>query len=459
MLRIDAGATGPYCDGMSRRNFVQLAMTGMASLGLGDLLRARAASAAAGSPAKDTSVILIWLDGGPGHMDMYDMKPEAPAEYRGIWRPINTNVPGVEITELFPRQAKVADKFSIVRSLHHDTGDHFDGAHRMLTGRFGATGANTAGKYPSVGSIATRVLGPRKSGMPAHVAVPYASSVGIRPGYFGANFVGQQYDPFETNGDPNSDGFKVQNLELVGGMSIDRLNDRRSMLARFDSLRRQVDNSGVLDAVDRFDRNAYEMVTSPEARKAFDISAEDPKTRELYGRTHWGQCTLLARRLVEAGSTFVTVHYGGWDHHWNLQSGYESLLPQVDAAVAGLFTDLAQRGLDKKVLVMLCGEFSRTPRMNDGGNGGPPGSQGTPGRDHWGNAMFCLMGGGGVKGGQIVGSTNRLGEAPQDRPLTPGDIHATMFHCLGVDPQTAFTDHSGRPVTAVEHGAVIEELV
>ncbi len=459
MLRIDAGTTAPYCDGMSRRNFVQLAMTGMASLGLGDLLRARAVSAGAGTQAKDTSVILIWLDGGPGHMDLYDMKPEAPAEYRGIWRPINTNVPGFEITELFPRQAKVADKFSIVRSLHHDTGDHFDGAHRMLTGRFGATGANTAGKYPSMGSIATRVLGPRKSGLPAHVAVPYASSVGLRPGYFGANFVGQQYDPFETGGDPNSDGFKVNNLELGGGMTIDRLSDRRALLTRFDALRRQVDNSGVLDAVDRFDRDAYEMVTSSEARKAFDISAEDAKTRELYGRTNWGQCTLLARRLVEAGSTFVTVHYGGWDHHWNLQSGYESLLPQVDAAVAGLFTDLAQRGLDKKVLVVLCGEFSRTPRMNDGGNGGPAGSQGTPGRDHWGNAMFCLMGGGGVKGGQIVGSTNRLGEAPQDRPLTPGDIHATMFHVLGVDPQVAFTDHSGRPVTAVEQGEVIRELV
>jgi uncharacterized protein (DUF1501 family) len=231
------------------------------------------------------------------------------------------------------------------------------------------------------------------------------------------------------------------------------------MLGRFDALRRQVDNSGVRDAVDRFDRDAYEMVTSAEARKSFDISAEDPKTRELYGRTNWGQSTLLARRLVEAGSTFVTVHYGGWDHHWDLQKGYETLLPQVDAAVAGLFTDLAQRGLDKKVLVMLCGEFSRTPRMNDGGNGGAPMSQGTPGRDHWGNAMFCLLGGGGVKGGQIVGSTNRLGEAPLDRPLTPGDIHATMFHCLGVDTHVAFTDHSGRPVTAVEQGEVIRELV
>jgi uncharacterized protein (DUF1501 family) len=459
MLRIDAGSTAPYCDGMSRRNFVQLAMTGMASLGLGDLLRAKAVSAAAGTPAKDTSVILIWLDGGPGHMDMYDMKPEAPAEYRGIWRPINTNVPGFEITELFPRQAKVADKFSIVRSLHHDTGDHFDGAHRMLTGRIGANGSNTAGKFPFIGAMACNVLGPRKSGMPAHVAVPYASSVGVRPGYFGANYIGQQYDPFETNGDPNSDGFRVNNLDLAGGMTIDRLSDRRAMLASFDAMRRQVDNSGVLDAVDRFDRDAYEMVTSPEARKAFDISQEDAKTRDLYGRTHWGQCTLLARRLVEAGSTFVSVHYGGWDHHWNLQSGYESVLPPVDAAVSGLFTDLAQRGLDKKVLVVLCGEFSRTPRMNDGGNGGAPMSMGTPGRDHWGNAMFCLLGGGGVKGGQIVGSTNRLGEAPLDRPIVPGDIHATIFHCLGVDPHLSFNDHSGRPITAIEQGEVIRELL
>ncbi|HVW38274.1 MAG TPA: DUF1501 domain-containing protein, partial [Pirellulales bacterium] len=219
-----------------------------------------------------------------------------------------------------------------------------------------------------------------------------------------------------------------------------------------------VDSSGALEAVDRFQRSAYELVAGSAACKAFDISQEDPRVREQYGRNSWGQSTLLARRLVEAGSTFVTVHFGGWDHHWNLQSGMENYLPKVDQAVAALFTDLSDRGLLEKTLVVLCGEFSRTPRMNNGGNGGPPLSMGTPGRDHWGNAMFCLLGGGGVKGGRIVGSTNRLGEVPQDRPVEPCDIHASIYHVLGVDPHVSFLNHAGRPVPAIDRGQVIHEL-
>jgi uncharacterized protein (DUF1501 family) len=210
--------------------------------------------------------------------------------------------------------------------------------------------------------------------------------------------------------------------------------------------------------MDRFDQQAYEMVTSEDARQAFDISAEDETVRDSYGRNSWGQGVLLARRLVEAGTTFVTCHFGGWDHHWNLQSGMDRYLPRVDQAVSGLLTDLDNRGMLDRVLVILCGEFSRTPRMNDGGNGGPPLSKGTPGRDHWGNAMFCLLAGGGVQGGRIVGSTNRLGEVPKDRPVRPGDIHHTVFHVLGVQPNVHFPDHSGRPVVAIDHGDVIHEL-
>jgi len=199
MFRIDAGRVSPkYCDGQSRRSFLQLGVAGMAAVGLPQLLKVQEASAAAGQLKKDTAVILLWLDGGPGHMDMYDMKPEAPAEYRGLWTPIKTNVPGFDITELFPLQAKIADKFSIVRSLHHDTGDHFTGGHWMITGRGGVSGVNNAGKYPFFGSIATKVTGPRQQGMPANVAVPYAMSIGIRPGYFGGNYLGSQDNPFET---------------------------------------------------------------------------------------------------------------------------------------------------------------------------------------------------------------------------------------------------------------------
>jgi uncharacterized protein (DUF1501 family) len=200
-------------------------------------------------------------------------------------------------------------------------------------------------------------------------------------------------------------------------------------------------------------------VVGTEGCKAFDIGQEDAQLRDKYGRHTWGQSTLLARRLVEAGSTFVTVHFGGWDHHWDLQKGMENYLPKVDMAVSALLEDLSNRGLSEKVLVVLCGEFSRTPRMNNGGNGGPPLSMGTPGRDHWGQAMFCLLGGGGVKGGQVVGSTNAKGEVPKDRALTPSDIHATIYHVLGVDPSASFLDHTGRPVPALDHGQVIHELV
>ena len=459
MFRLPLGSTARYCDGVSRRSFLQLGLAGMGAASLGSLLAAREASAAAGVTRKDTSVILLWLDGGPSHMDTYDLKPEAPPEYRGIWSPIKTNVPGIEVTELFPLHARVADKFSIVRSLHHDSGDHFTGGHWMLTGRnAGVGGGATSGKFPFFGSIATKVLGPRQVGMPANVAVPYAMSIGLRPGYFGGNYLGPQENPFETDGDPNNDKFQVKNLGLTKNLTLDRLQDRRSLVAHFDQFRREADRTGALDAMDRFDRLAFDLVTGEKARTAFDLTKEDAKTRERYGRNPWGQSTLLARRLVEAGTTFVTCHFGGWDHHWNLQKGYENYLPKIDQLVAALFGDLAERGLLDKTLVVLCGEFGRTPRMNDGGNGGPPGSMGTPGRDHWGNAMSCLMGGGGVQGGRIVGSTNRLGEVPQDRPVKPGDIHHTIFRVLGVDPDLHFPDHSGRPIPAIDHGAVIEEL-
>jgi hypothetical protein len=450
MLRVDAGGTQPYCDGLSRRSFLQLGAAGMASFGLGELLWARQASAQA---AKDTRVILMWLDGGPSHLDLYDLKPDAPPEYRGFWRPIRTIVPGMEISELFPKQAKVADKFSIVRSLYHDNGDHFAGAHIMLTGRWGATGADTNGRSPGIGAITARLAGPRRAGMPAHVAIPYAMSIGIRPGYFGANYVGRHFDPFETDGDPNQKNFQVRNLTLPGGLTVDRLGNRRTLRTSFDTLRREIDASGSFESLSHFEQQAYELVTSQEVRKAFDLSAEDDKLRDRYGRNSWGQSTLLARRLAEAGVTFSTVHLGGWDHHWNLKPGMEQLLPRVDSAVATLFEDLSSRGLLEKVLVVICGEFSRTPKMNDGSG------QGTPGRDHWGNAMFAVLGGGGVKGGVVVGATDARGERPVERPLTPQDLHATIYHVLGVDPTVQFPNHAGRPVPVLDKGEPIQELL
>ncbi|HVS34592.1 MAG TPA: DUF1501 domain-containing protein [Gemmataceae bacterium] len=458
MLHIDLGRAPRRCDGMSRRSFLQVGAAGLAALGLPQLLRAQGQAAA--STTKDTSVILIWLDGGPSHMDLYDMKPDAPAEYRGLWKPIHTVVPGFDITEMFPKQAKVTDKFSIVRSLHHDTGDHFAAGHRMLTAKdMGVSGANNTGKFPGIGAVVHREIGARRQGMPGYVAVPHASSIGLTPGYFGGNFLGATHDPFQTGGDPNSPNFAVQNLNLVPGLSMERLEDRRGLSERFDAMQRTVETADVQASMDRFGQEAYEFVSGPLARKAFDINGEDPHLRDRYGRHNWGQSCLLARRLVEAGATFTAVHFGGWDHHWDLKKGYENNLPVVDAAVASLFEDLDDRGLLEKTLVVLCGEFSRTPKMNDGGNGGPPGSQGTPGRDHWGDAMFCLMGGGGVKGGRVIGSTDRLGTRPATRPVTPSNIHATIYRVLGVDPTVQVIDPSGRPTSVLDDPTAIEELL
>jgi hypothetical protein len=453
MFWVDCGPVGRYCDGLTRRNFVKLGVAGIASASLADVLRARAVAKESGQTAKNTCCILIWLDGGPSHLDTYDMKPDAPMEYRGIWKPIATNVPGIQISEMLPGQARMADKFSIIRSLHHDSGDHFTGAHYLLTSRGGASGADTAGKYPSIGSIVARVCGPRVASVPPYVAIPYAMSIGLRPGYFGANYLGVPYNPFETEGDPNSDGFRVRNLDLAPGLTLARLEDRRSLVRQLDRVRRSIDQTGAMEAMDRFEQQAFELVSSERVRKAFDLSSEDPRIRDCYGRTTWGQSCLLARRLVEAGVTFVTVHMGGWDNHWDLEPAFKSMLPAYDAAVAALWEDLHARGLLERVLVVVCGEFGRTPRMNDGAG------QGTPGRDHWGNAMFCLMGGGGVQGGRVVGKTSSKGEVPVDRPLKPADIHATIYHVLGVDPRISFLNPAGRPVPAIDEGNVIQELL
>lgn len=457
MLRVHTEETGTYCDGMSRRSFVQIGVAGMATVGMSDVLRAAGTSQ---SSRSDRSVILIWLDGGPSHLDLYDMKPQAPAEYRGMWNPIATNVPGMEITELFPLQAKQANRFSIVRSLYHDTGDHFAGGHRMLTSKdMGVSGANTEGKFPSIGSILTRQLGARHPSMPAYTAVPVASSIGLVPGYFGGNWLGGQYDPFQTGGDPNQAEFRIDNLMLQGGLTMERLQDRRSLVNALDRMARRADSDRQFVVRDRFDADAYDFVTGERARKAFDLSSEDESVRNLYGRDSWGQSTLLARRLVEAGTRFVTIHYGGWDHHWDLQAGMESYLPRVDKAVAALFEDLSQRGLLESTLVVLCGEFSRTPLINDGGNGGPPLSKGTPGRDHWGAAMFCLMGGGGIKGGTIVGSTDAKGTRPLTRAVRPEHIHATIYKAMGIDPKLQLLDHRGRPTSVLDDPTPIHELL
>src|SRR5947209_6464382 len=289
MFRLDLGsAPRRYCDGMSRRSFLQLGVAGMASVGLPQLLRAKEESAASSGGKKNTSVILLWLDGGPGHMDMYDMKPEAPAEYRGLWKPIRTKVPGFDITELFPKQARMTDKFSIVRSLHHDTGDHFAGGHRMLTAKdMGVSGANNQTRFPSIGAIVSRECGPRQRGMPGYVGVPHASSIGLNPGYFGAHMLGTHHNPFQPGGDPNAPNFRVNNLNLATGLTVQRLEDRRALARHFDGARRHIEELPESRAMDNFDREAFDFVSGPAARRAFDIGKEETRLRDRYGRHNW----------------------------------------------------------------------------------------------------------------------------------------------------------------------------
>jgi len=437
MVRLGVGGT-------SRRSFLRLGVSGLASLNLPGVLRARAA----GSPAaKDTRVILFWLQGGPSHMDLWDMKPEAPAEYRGFWRPIPTNVPGIRISEMFPKQAKVADKFSIVRSLHHGDTDHPGSQHILMTGRAGVTVVDLVQKSPALAATVSRVVGPRRRGLPAHVVSP-----GVQGSYFGASYVGRAYEPFEIGGDPARKEFSVRNLTLPGGMTVERLDDRRRLRRSLDTMCREVETSGMMDAVDQFEQQAFELVTGSAVRRAFDLGAEAEPLRDRYGRNAWGQSLLLARRLAEAGVTFVTVNWVGWDQHANLKPVMLDYLPKVDAAVSALFEDLAARGLDEKVLVIVMGEMSRTPRMNNGS------ATDQPGRDHWNDAISLALGGGGVKGGRIVGATDPRGEYITERPVTVQDLHATIYHVLGIDPYTSFLNNAGRPVSAIDDGTPIREL-
>lgn len=465
MLTIWGPRPRPACDQLPRRDFVRAGMLGIGALNLPGLLSQRAAAATQGSPSgspsntRPTSVILYWLDGGPSHLETYDPKPNAPAEYRGPFQPIPTAAPGIYINELLPQHARIMDKVSILRSVHHNHGDHFAAAHWMLTGYLGSNAAALDPQYPGAGAVVSRLRGPNRPGLPAYVAVPYSMTVGLRPGYNSGAYLGSAFDPFDCGGDPNDPAFKVPNLNLPDALSLPRLEDRRGLMNSLDRMRREVDRSGLMNSVDAFHARAYDMVTGEAARQAFDLQSEDPRLRDQYGRDHYGQSALLARRLVEAGVTFVTVHNGGWDHHWDFESGMKSRLPSMDQAVATLIADLDQRGLLETTLVLVMGEFSRTPRMNDGGNGGPPLSKGTPGRDHWGNVMSVLIGGAGLKGGQVVGASSPKGEYPAERPLMPADVLATLYHVMGIDMNGHFTNFAGRPVAINNGGQVIQELL
>ncbi len=440
-----------------RRGFLKVGCLGAAGLTLGDLLRARSLAGTTGQPAAgDLSVILIWLDGGPPQHETYDPKPDAPAEFRGPLKAISTALPGVQLSELLPEHARLLGKMSIIRSMYHDNGDHFAAAHWMLTGFLGSNASDLPPQYPSAASIVARIKGARKPGIPAYVGVPQTHSVGLVPGYHGAAYLGVGYNPFVADGDPNSEGYQVPNLALPAGVDAGRAESRRGLLGAFDGARRDVDASGLMEGLDRFDREAFSIVMGKAARDAFDLSREDPRLRDRYGRHQWCQSALLARRLVEAGVRFVTLTFSGWDFHSSLERGMKNVLPLLDSTIGSLVDDLDSRGLLDSTIVMVMGEFGRTPRMN---NTGVPGADPVPGRDHWGNVMSVLIAGGGLARGRIVGASNSRGEIPRDRPVRPQDLMATLYHQLRINPETSFTNRAGRPIPIGSDGQVIRELL
>ena len=447
----------------NRRSFLEAGSLLLGGLTLPDLLRQRAAAQEAGNQAKDTSVILIWLQGGPSHMDTYDLKPDAPLEYRGDVSPISTVVPGMDVCEFLPRHAEVADRFNIIRSISHGFANHAAGAGRFLSGYNPFRLLDPLAQYPCLGPVVSKMLqGKRDPSVPVYVG----SASNVYGG--GAAALGSAYLPFVVGADPNQANFKVNNLSLTADLR-NRLDDRVSLLNAIDDAKRGLDSSPDVSNLDRFNTQAIDLLTGARAAKAFDISQEDEATRERYGRHKWGQRALLARRLVEAGVSFVTMQMqnpsipggiGNWDIHavnGHLFQDNRARLPVFDKAVAALVEDLYERGLDEKVMLIVSGEFGRTPRINP--QKGTTSKVIQPGRDHYPGAMSVLVAGGGMQTGQVIGSTNDKGEHPQDRPLDPNDLLATVYSHLGIDYTEMVPDLSGRPVPLIPHGTPIEELL
>ena len=427
-------------DFVSRRSFLRVGRLALGGLTLPWLLRQ---SARAEGSYSRKSVILIWQAGGPSHIDMYDLKPNAPVEVRGEFKPIRTNVPGIVVGEHLPRQARIMDKLAVLRSAYHTNAGHGMGSQWMLTGYQPTIEVND-NIYPSCGSVVAKLRGSNGPGLPAYVNLPRVLSLGK------AAYLGASYNPFAPDADPNSDGFQVRNLRLPGTVDARRLGRRRELLKDLDNIRRDVDTRGDLLGLDTFYRDALDMVTDTRAQRAFDVRREPLKLRERYGRHDLGQCCLLARRLVEAGVTYVTVQAGGgWDTHGdNFKQLKNNLLPKFDQALEALVSDLCERGMQQDVLVMATGEFGRTPKIN-----------GQAGRDHWPGAMSVVYAGGGLKMGQMVGTTNANAEYPTSKPATPGCVLATMYHALGIDYKHVFHDHANRPLPVLNEGKPVADLI
>ncbi len=427
---------------VTRRAALQAGSLAALGLTLADWFRlsAPAAEGRSGS-AKARSCILIWLDGGPSHLDTFDPKPEAPEEVRGPFRPIASNVPGIDLCELLPHSARLMDKAAVIRSMTSPLGEHNFGSHYLLTGYKPTPVLD----YPSYGSVLTHTRGVQGD-LPPYVAVPDYTR------YAGEGYLPAAARPFAVLGDPSKPDFRVRDLELYPGVTSARVERRREFLAAIDRLTRKVEATSPGDP--QFEQ-AWRLISSPAAKRAFDLSSEPASVRSRYGHKSLGQSCLLARRLIEAGVRFVTVTDRGWDTHQalslNLKEGYTGgavgKVPTLDLAWSALVSDLHDRGLLEETLVIVMGEFGRTPKINT-----------LAGRDHWPRVFSVLLAGGGVRGGQVVGASDPRGESPAERPITPTDLACTIYTLLGVDPDAEFHTSDGRPVRVNQGGQLIQEI-
>jgi len=440
-----------YCDGVYRRDFIRVGAAGMFGMGLTlpQLLAAEAGADPGQASLEDRSVIYVFLKGGLSTIDTFDMKPTAPSDIRGEFDPASTNVPGLNICDQLPQAAGVMDKVSLIRSFTHPNSNHGQADHYMLTGYLPRAGFNGGlspnNQRPSFGSIISRMLGPRGSLTP-YVCLPkmHASA--------GAAYLGATASPFVINADPSAADFSVPDLAPPMAIDASRLDRRHALLAKVDRFHRaaEVKANRHAKTMGVFREKALDLMTSPDAKQAFDIAAEPARLRDRYGRHTLGQSCLMARRLVEAGVRCVTVDHSNWDtHDENFKVLRRDLLPQFDTAIPTLFTDLAERGLLEKTLVVVSGEFGRTPRINK-----------NAGRDHWGPCFTVILGGGGVQGGRVLGSSDKWAQKPDEDPYGPEDLAATMFAQLGINPKHEFITPEGRPVPIVGSGGrVIRKLL
>ncbi len=433
----------PDCSGINRREFLRIGSLAAGGVTLADVCRQRALGREA---RNDTAVIQVFMCGGPSQHDTFDPKPLGPAECRPF-DSIETRMPGVRVTEFFPRLAAIFDEFSVVRSIHHGDGSHNHSVHWMQTGRYPRNLAISQTEFPATGTVIAKYRGANAPGVPPNVAIPdgFYCSTGA--------YLGSRYDPMEIP-DPNKPDFNVPNLKLIDGITTNRLDDRLQILRGLDRFRRDVDTRGQFAAMDAFQTAAYDMISGPAVQRAFDINNEDPRLRDRYGRTRLGQGCLLARRLVEAGVTFVNVkdyEFFEWDLHGTVGGpgieGTKTKGPHLDMALSSLILDLRERGLIDRVLVQVFGEFGRTSNINT-----------TAGRDHWGNVFTALYAGGGLRHGQVIGSSDAKGALPLDRPLGPTDLLATMYRFLGISTDLSPIDYAGRPIPLLPNGEPIREM-